>query len=243
MLNLTRGAGVVTLMLCLLVMSSQPVAAQYDRPQFNYGLSIGPGLKAGIFDRPRLRYGLWGEFAFGLYAAFGGQAPGSMRASLHAQLLRDDIYSRVGWNEAYILESEAVLLNPEVSVPLRSRRNGDYRWELTAGIGAQYLIGQSLGMHNVEGFFGGSFLDRLADSVFEARRKLTPFVTAGIALQVHRRVCLALRIRQDLQNAFADGREVTLYSSTETQTVKLSAMPTRLLLGFQIRLGKMPEIY
>lgn len=228
--------------LALLLFLSTPALAQYEESRFSYGLSFGPGFKARIAERSALKYGLWGDFAIGMFVAYGGTNPNSMRARIHGQISRDDLYMRVGYNEAYILESVGVLLNPEVSIPLVNKY-GESRTELLIGIGGQYSSAQSFGVHNVNGFFGGNFLDELADTFYNAQRPLVPFVTAGIGIKFHRRASLTIRLRQDMQNSFTGDRDVTMYSSTNTRTVKLSAIPTRLLIGFVIRLGRLPEMY
>lgn len=230
------------LLIAFLVVQPASAEAQYEERRLSYGLSFGPGFKTSIVQRSNFRCGLWGEIAFGMYLAYKGSAPNSMTARLHAQLLRDDLYSPVGKNEAYILESVGVLVNPEVVIPLNNRY-GDSRLDLLVGIGAQYSAGNALGMRNVNGFFGGNFLDELSDSLISARRSLIPFVTAGVGIKVHRRASITFRLRQDLQNSFYSGNEVTLYSSTGARTVKLSAQPTRLLIGFVVRLGKLPDEY
>ncbi len=226
----------------LLLVQSGTAIAQYGDPRFSYGIFLGAAAKFGIVQQPRMRYLPWGAINAGMYAAIGGTEPGSMTARLHAQFLRDDIYCKVGPGEAYIMESIGLVLNPEVSIPIRNRL-GEYKLEFIAGIGASYTIGQSLGMHNVNGYFGGNYLDNLADTIFSARRSLVPFVTAGFAFRVHRRSSLILRIGQDVQNVFYAANTVTLYSSTEARAVNLSSQATRLLIGCQIRLGKLPEMY
>jgi hypothetical protein len=217
-------------------------AAQDDDRRLTYGLSFGPGLKARVADRKGLNYGIWGEVAFGMYLAYRGTSPTSMTARVHLQPIRDDIAVRVGTNEAYILETVGVLLSPEVAIPVRNTY-GNSRLECSIGIGAQYTEAYGFAIQNVNGYFGGGGFDRLSDTFFAAHRKLIPFITAGIGLKLHRRATLTVRLRQDVQNAFVSSDEVTLYSSTDVRTVKLSALPTRLLLGFMIRLGKLPETY
>jgi hypothetical protein len=235
--------GILRLLSILLLSTAALNAqAQYGGAQFSYGICFGTAAKMGLFQQPRMKYSLWGEANVGMYAALSGANPGSMTARLHVQFSKDDLYIKMGQREAYILESNGLLLNPEVSIPFRNR-NGDYKVELLAGIGAHFVADQDLAIRNVDGYFGGSFIDNLADSIFSARRSLQPFVTAGVAFRVHRRGSIVLRVRQDVQNAFDSGHAVTLYSSTDTRTVNLSAQATRWLIGCEIRLGKLPELY
>lgn len=228
------------LLLCLLLLSGACDAVAQAR--LVYGFSVGTAAKFGIVQQPRMRYHPWGEVNIGGSVGISGPSPLSMTCRLNTQLSIDYLIIHTGKNEGYIVETRGFLLNPEVCIPLRNRY-GESKIDLLAGIGMDILAEQSLTQRNFTGFFGGSYLEEMNDSIRAARRNFVPYATAGIAFKLHRRGTLIIRLRQDAQNDYYKGSVITLPTSSGDRTVNLSCQATRLLIGCQVTLGKLPELY
>lgn len=239
MISFTKSLLLQTTALLLLPIA---VAAQYGSTRVSFALYVGSGAKAGLIQSPRMRYQPWGEVNVGMSIGVTGAAENSATARLHIQHSRDDIRHRVGRQESYTIESLSLLVNPEVSIPLRNRYR-ESKIDLIAGIGADILLEQWMSMRNVIGYYAGTALNATSDSINAVRNKIIPYATLGIAFKFHRRSSLVVRIRQDARNLFEKGSQITLDTGSGEQTVNLSAQPTRVLIGCQITLGKLPEVY
>jgi hypothetical protein len=201
------------------------MSAQTDK-KVRAGLLATGSIKYQVIPTGEKRYLLFGSAGIGAVARIGGNSEEALSFLPKLMFIRENISYRHTFTANYHIESLNLVVNPEIIFPTRYER-----LEVTGGIGIDWVIESILGLSLKEGPQLQARLDEAQQIIQETRRPLIPFVSVGMLYRAGERLNLQAALRQDMRNAFPDGTEVTIATSSAIETLRLSHQPTRLSIS------------
>lgn len=165
--------------------------------KINWGISAPLALKFQLLPSGGSRYGVWGHFALCIVNTIEGSDRQALSFMSKSGFSIDFTHYPTPAEGTLLMERASFLLNPEIVFP-----TGRDRLKITAGFGVEwngYFLAQTA---------SGS-RSNLEDELNKNRRKIFPFVTAGVLYNLKYDFCLQVFARQMMAGYFT--REALIF--------------------------------
>lgn len=211
---------VLYLGLGMLILSAPHVRAQ--APKVHTGIEALVSGKIPIIAAGGTSYGLWGNARISMVNIIEGTEENALALRNRIGFSLDIARYHIQGLGSFAVDRASLVINPEIMLP-----TGLERLKWMAGIGVEW---------------NNYFLAQLQNSsapvdqelIGQARRKLLPFLSAGIEYQLHMShdFRLQLFIRQMLLDAFRENTALYLRGNKDKPDLKLNHQPSYLGFGF-----------
>lgn len=195
--------------------------ARAQAPKIHTGIEALVSGKIPIISAGGTAYGLWGNVRLSMVNIIEGTEEDALALRTRIGVSYDVTRYNIQGLGSFAIDRASLVFNPEVMLPTGSER---LKW--MAGIGVEW---------------NNYFLAQLQNSsapvdqelIGQARRKLFPFVSAGIEYQLHMShdFRLQLFVRQMLLDAFRGNTALYIRGNNDKPDLKLNYQPSYMGFG------------
>jgi hypothetical protein len=207
----------IFLLFCCVLLLSACKKSIAQESKIHWGLSVPIGLKFQLLHAGSSKYNLWGNTALCLTTIIEGEEGNALSILNKVGFSLDFTRYATADLGALIIDRGNFFFNPEILFPMRSDR-----LKISAGIGVEW-----------NGYFlvqtedsGVEYQSNLMTEMDEKRRKVLPFLSAGLFYNLKNNFYLQLFVRQMMLGNFTEEAEIHFNSQAIEPTLILNDKPT-----------------